>query len=619
MDFEHKEHLYNWAPFCDLEKVPRHPTTRSEIGTAANGGLTPPSKEPERLFATCGKAPQGALCELRYGCEVRLYKEIFLDYYARSTRFWFFEEPGYCNEFLLSTMPGNTVVIHKPFSDPEMQDIRTEETLAAGTFHVPVNEFSAPLVLILIGPSAIQLFEHDTDPPSLTERRSWEVNVTMAAIEPRSRLILSATGCKLTLQQLNFVRSELNLQDLSLTFSLNDEPTCLYFLDQRVELKQESSSQPKHTFWCGNLYAVVGCRDGSIVILKVDPKQGLTRELRYTIEGPMAICESIAAISDTPDVSETTYLLCGLRNGCLQAIELRSPMGNPISATGEAQYRIGHSPVHVQTRGTDRLKPKHAPTALINCQGAVFLLHFTKSDLRHPTVNSVYLVKRDDPTFSPTAISSITPISETQLPLDNGSDGTSINTLSICGDELVLGRLQNQPIAIPRRIAMRGAPGQTIYSSQFRSLIASSTLMRVEKGRRFTWPVVFIIDPDRTQADQRSEDDTDSTAGSNTAPVLECPTGSAITCMFEWHFERSARIQHFLVVGTTDSQSSGKPNGSLKFYRMHQKDNGRILASLFQDLSQDEAVYTICQYENDKLLFCSGKNMMQTFQREDGK
>lgn len=623
VQFELRGNLFNWAPFNDITKVPSRPKWSNGLGGLPNGGATTLMAKPDSLWTTSGKAPRGSLCELRYGCEMRWCETYSLEQYAHSTRSWLFQGMEDVGAFVLLTSPEKTALLRDLLGeDTFVHEISDEETLAAYVVRPTMSFWRTLLVQVRV--SKIELYAFDDGEPCLMN--SWEAQEThLAALNTRDDLILLANGSRITLFHLFASNKDSGLQE-AWTHNLNGRPTCLCFIDRREKLKDEDIFEVKPAKFTGLFYIAIGFQGGKLSIFTLDSNYHLRQEsLNILNSAPMdramAVCHSVGVVTPRNSTPEKdTYLLCGLRDGYLLAFSLAFASDGSVEITAEAQFQFGYSLVQVQSesQGTDPTCHRDPSTALITCDGTGYHLQYNIPSLRHPNISMVHIVKCQDRSIAPGPISILTggpeirkSTSTDQIAgpeLSQTMETCFADTLAICGNEMILGKLNPQSVGIPRRIAMRGSPSQTIFSSHFGRLIVSSTCTRVQLGRRFVWPAVFIVDTGAPHVGLNKDHDV-PTEFQGLSPLVECSPGSKINCMLEWVYERNGKAYCFLVVGTSTSRSDGRVNGCLKFFNLQQEPNQQMAASWIKDCSYEDPVLSVCQPGNGVILCCSGRGI----------
>lgn len=263
---------------------------------------------PRKLFACSGRGKEhGAITEIRFGIQGRIDTDPYLTSPISQigvTRVWVLD--GFAKSkdvtFILLSYPNQTSVniIGRNISEDDCVNIDLDAaTIAAGATKdgLIVQVTKVSLRASLYG-SDVNSFYEQTDVIAACVRVRED--------EPEALLLLAYFH-----DNIHFLRFVIFTLDdgkvihhsIGTPLQLQDRPTCV--------------SVERVGFDC---FAYVGTVSAALHIFHVHFKTGLSLASDYKFDGTLAICESVAVLGSISARERGHFILCGLRNGCLEVL-----------------------------------------------------------------------------------------------------------------------------------------------------------------------------------------------------------------------------------------------------------------------------------------------------------
>ncbi len=314
---EYFESIDNWSPIVDLmidspwRASPAHDEGRHEI------------------FTTSGRAPYGAISHLRHGFNARLRLTFEHEDLDSVTTLFVLPDGDGNGVFFVLCNPVHTNLIYitddgsdvRPNYDETNCGVDLEkETITIGLIGTnKVVQVTRSAIIIMN-----QEYEDIAMPRQLTKALPPDVVMSAAAMDRDSGLLVAA----ISKDNGNYVQLEQILAD--------DTPTKIVSKGEAQILSSEATCVVMHRLH-GSLYVFVGTTAGTLQLFHVND-EGLVPVLEHPIAikerevsatalsaGLAVVCESIAIIRIPPESASAApeyALLCGLRNGCLYAVQV---------------------------------------------------------------------------------------------------------------------------------------------------------------------------------------------------------------------------------------------------------------------------------------------------------
>ena len=305
-----QQRILNWAPITDLAVSNRSsPIDESQSPATSTPGII---KSRDQVFAGVGKGfRQGGVCEFRYGIPATS-RAISLEDLGSAgiTALWVFPD---VKTTILVTDPERSYVFELSFDTDDSGGVSGVDLAAKYGLDVGARTVAAGRTenghIVQITEMSIRISTAEGRAPLI---REWEENmvITAASIEGLIPCILIAVrfGDQHFLQLLVVDRLSLKIE---VQTPLSSEPSCI--------LLQAVGDQ---------LCAFVGSLDGFIRVFQTNGTQ-LSLSSEHRFDGEFAICDSIGLISKTADEANN-LVLCGLRNGSLQILQLEHINGSGL-------------------------------------------------------------------------------------------------------------------------------------------------------------------------------------------------------------------------------------------------------------------------------------------------
>ncbi|KEF57539.1 uncharacterized protein A1O9_05456 [Exophiala aquamarina CBS 119918] len=380
----------------------------------------------------------------------------------------------------------------------------------------------------------------------------------------------------------------------------------------------------------GTRVVILGTTNAKLLAYLVMPD--LTLELAFEQEvGELCSNIEIASIATLaalghPD-SRLTMLLCGLRNGILMCLEIRTDRNDKLSIRCDDFYHLGQTTVQISKEGTssDNIA---TPSALVLCDSRLYrvtlyqnsaavdyalsalcLANLTAPGELLPEVNAVYRVSKLTPPF--------------------GEPGGLI----VCAtrEELFFASLVAQEQTIITQLPMNGIPQRMLYSNYLKKLVVATErtkgvprllqrpypdmaenqapdpkdpptvdLPQIEESVQVN---LRIIDPDWKESDDRTS-----------ISIVE-ETNLHVTALIEWELEQDDQSKEkalWIVMalerhGRNADQASGRviAVNAKNIKKGHAAPHQRVLYR-----SVKGSVKAICAYGRSSLLIAAGNEVI---------
>ena len=323
------ESIQNWSPIFDL---------------VCNLNRRDLDRGRHSIVITSGRAPYGAITELRYGYEAKI-GGYFLEQpeLSSSTGLWNIEHRSIHGVYLILSMPLQTSLLHistdlssveVDFDDYNCGLDFANETIAAQ--NLSANNYvqiTRKTITLLDLENESELFKrkfHEQIHPGST--------ISAALVELASGLIVTAirTDDVHTLSLHKFTDSDdkVKLDEIGQTLNVRQEAICIASFEVR-----------------NRQYICVGTAAATVEIYCIDPNNGLVRILEHDItalssaeshvkdlDAISKICESIVVLrypcSEYSGPQDNIVIVCGLRNGYVYCLELESRGSQEMAELG---------------------------------------------------------------------------------------------------------------------------------------------------------------------------------------------------------------------------------------------------------------------------------------------
>jgi hypothetical protein len=586
------EWIPNWAPISDL------------VITRLPGGDSMFEQERNSLFIANGRAPHGAISELRFGLRASVDEspELFsgctklsiLDHYHEKIKV----DGGYATRYclvIIAVVPPDTHVFQivrinaqwamEQYDDESQEDdILREETIAGGLL---TNQFSVQVThkeARILSRPAMRLVDTRTFPDSL-----------LAAAVAKQISYVAIVYRQLTQSILEVVEVRDNgMFGRAISYQLPSEPTCLELLN--VD---------------GMPLVLVGTADSSVMLFTMQDEQlSVIYQTELGTSGnTLMICESATLLRS----EKQPTIIFGTRQGALGRLPqlLFSPT------------RIGPGNISFMTMGLTavRLTPSTSDSsaAFVSC-GTEFC-QVRSSHRSHGSLdaNSVWFANPQDPGYQQSAVTAID-----QLPLGDEDEETDEGTggflFVASGSSLLLARLDEdlgshtwapiQKKTVPRKLPTGSTPTKMTYSSTLGKMIVHTSEMVEVRAS----PSAYRTQRSTLQLIQAFEDNTRIKGeGEEEAEPSKVVVGEytlrnyeRVYSILEWVItDHKGRPYHFVYVGTGIQHGPRQERGRRLFFKV-----GNNIFTLQKEYSYDAPVRCMALYSQTVLVTVIGSLMI---------
>ncbi|KAF2137166.1 uncharacterized protein K452DRAFT_302199 [Aplosporella prunicola CBS 121167] len=578
----------NWGPTMDMA-LAEPSNGRSSIAGSRSKVLT-----------TAGRAPYGAVTELRVGIEAKLGFTFASSELSGVTGLWTLSDASHDGVFFLLSFPSSTILLRlfQDASDPQVDfdedssgiDFSNETLLSE-----PIDEEMA----IQITSRTIVVLDTTSSAQALPRKGFWEL--------PSEQTVIAATSCPELSAVYLAVRTEEGLtiqpaviadRDGEAKFSwlpttqLHDDPTCLQVLE----------------FHMGHVL-LVASTDGLIRLYAIGQDGGLGLLIashqidQSSTQTSLAACQSAVLLSSTqfdPSKSNDMTLVCGLRNGDLYSIEVHcannangiklengasteptaaKSLSWTIAFGGSTRTKFGQTPATVIKDGGEE-----STVAFATCGPEFCRLDYSKGRETGLEINNVWFTDRNQPALQQGPVSAVCRIPrQPHLTRDLGNA-----LVCIAGNAFLVAQLAQKKQAVPRHLPIKGTPHRVVYSQFLKASFVATTENFPASGYRVAHCYVKMVED--------GCEDT-CTAGYALAP------GSRVNSMMEWVLTGENGKKHAMIaVGTTESDGR---SGRLTILQRRVETDAVYLTAA-KEIDFKSTVYSLASYGDASLVVCFG-------------
>lgn len=627
----------NWTPINDFV-VANVPIDRQNVGIAVRGQ--------QRLFSCSGRGKYGAISEIRYGVEalktiytVGLDEELkngVLGIWALHGFYGNIGEQDRHNEnlkdvtYIILSHPLRTYLLRLSLEDSKLisDDVGLDlnaRTIAAGcttrglTIQITETSLRATSLPLPFLPSDKEIKEEDTedrkpaqskfDPDRSQQRYTYpftDSRVMAACIHTVADNTIAVLATQRDGQfYLEFGSFTTEYQPLNQRISLQAQPSCLSLLETE-----------------GEVLVLVGTLAGKLeVYLLGDIASGhLTpaNTVHHAFAGPFGICDSIATIARATEKGVQPLVVCGLRDGTIENLNLSKRRDAYYLSLCE-KLAFGHTSVTV-------LKDTTANRVIVHCENTLCTLGYPQEDDKAPaTVFSVWITDPSKPSLQQGKISAISQVADSWLP--QGSPGSTAESfVCIDGDSLHTIFIDLRPKTVLRRLELGGSPVRVLYSTYLDKLIVLHNKFEIlraarridgqanVKGKRALRTMISFMDSDIdpvTGLDPNAMeiDDEEKPTNNQAITISECKPGERFLGITEWFPKINGKDYHMLVINTSLTRAD-KPVGRLLFFAVTKGESTQPPEIVIKkSVDTDEPVYSVAMYSDQSLVYCCGNDL----------
>jgi len=619
--------LPNWAPLIATTAVPRHlaPQAKQSESIASNTRGA--------LFVTSGTGGTGGA----KGCTVEFencpsidleLNEILADPDSPDN-FWLLDQAADGTAMTMYSMPWETAVALQHLDDGyQSVKVSDESTLTAASIYL--GTLKAVIVLTRSGIRIYRLdsfFGHGGPAMGILFEASEHIILASISHPYLAMIVQRDEEVELVLKEVHISLDQVVLADVGRPISLRTGPTCVSLVET-LHLSYNGFAQLR-TF-----ILMVGHQDGSLTILVLDG-MSIKRSVEVLYE-PGDPVESVVLLSSPhlSDNSDASSLSSGNMSESVGHDDLRSRKADGTSILLLTAFRSGVLRVSLMTTDSGetyvemqshRIIPmsmtaiklfsisdkSNSMSAIAVCEGQAYQVVWLD-----PSCDDLRIERlRVDEGDSPSVIRSITAVHARAA-----SDRTLTRTLDIaCSVGIISCSLTPHTTAwrIRREAPVDGTPQRLTYSDELQALIVGYVKVEVDEvqKKRYALSHIYITMPDTLNNETIKAEE-----GASQQNLLSLPwsskTGERLTDILEWKWPKK-RTSLMLVAAFRYTDTSGQDKGLIKYIKIvtemtEGRKNYRL--SVVHESRERHAVYAICQYKENTLIYgCGDRLRMRTF------
>ena len=593
MEMQDSETLPNWASSFDMV-VSNLPQSQSRS-----------SRTRDAVFVTSGREPYGNITELRKGLEARAATYFELEALKGTTGAWVLPNVSTGSILMLLSTPASTRVID--FS-PDLGEVDVldehdttvmaldQRTLVAGMFDnghlVQVSERS-----ICTTASLTANFE---------DRSRWEAgdgkSIIAATIEPsmnRAMIIRRGDGySELIAFRHHAPTADQDSDDsvdgihqLPHSEKLREEPLCL-----ATNVHQERI--------VGVFATVVGSLELFTLDRDTSSEVALLDSLQIT-EDQQSLCDHVVLLQPSSADSNASHGLlavCGLRDGSVVSVKIDIKDG-ALKFSGSHSTRFGHETVKLLQQAGDTRKA-YAFGGLDTC-----VLQWDGTTPESLNVQNLWVSDKQRPQLAQGAITTVSTMPSSDYLSSTELVGAHASFLVVVtSSEVLLTSVDDTPTVVPRQIQVTGTPSRLIYAGQQRSFVCASICTGVRhfasdrrnaqpEERRQIWPVIEFIPADKD----------------NVSFSFDLQPGERVYALLEWSFQQNGKTYSCIMVGgsyvrqRSDGQQQQK--GRISFLQPRNRNWQVESVNESRPTTFDEPVYALALYDELTYVVCTGSQV----------
>ncbi|KAJ9636698.1 hypothetical protein H2199_007692 [Coniosporium tulheliwenetii] len=574
LKFNYMESLPNWAPTTDF------------LVTANLGGDTTAAQR-DSIFTTAGRAPHGAVCELRAGLEARIGFIFDSEELSSVASVWAFADAAERGVYFVMATPTQSLLIRigEDETGDTVVDTAFDDTSCGLDFeHTTVTAASISNQYIMQAtPCAVRVL--DISSASLPQVAVQELSSDETLIAASVCRHLSAVfvairqGSEISLRSLRISDGPggAALRKFGDAHLLSTEITCLAVF--RIQDKS---------------YVLVGLANGSVRLMSVDPIHGLEPESEHEISAPSSqsapsICESAIVLQSAPVSGTCTdfLIVCSLRNGTLRTMGIEL-----IKHEADSSYDLCFGRTDTVNLGFTSTRivsdSSKVTSAFATCGNNFCRLDYTGGRTSGLLIRSIWFTDLNQPAFQQSPVAALS-----QIPYGEDLDRKNLTgaLACICGSQFLVARLDDEPKVVPRRIPMSDAtPSRIMYSSRLEKIVTGSLQTHS--------PVVSPEDITSVKAQLQFVD--------GEKVLKTTPLAERVYAMLDWTYEDAqGRKYGFLLLGLGNLEGSW---GRVTFLSARPEGNNVNVYEKFH-LEFDKPVLAIALYDQTKLVIAVGSDL----------
>ncbi|QSS57507.1 thermotolerance protein [Histoplasma capsulatum var. duboisii H88] len=597
------QRIPNWAPVLDSVLIKSHDSQGAENH---QNGRNDVDFAYDRIF-TCSwdGLYRGSITELRHGIEARVGLVIGQEDLLSILDLWAIPNRQTGGTYFLFSSPLSSSVISLPVdAEDELYAMNEEDTgLDLDTQTIAAGS-SREGVVIQVTDMSIHL--------SAFENTSLRYSTRCQ--NPTERIIAAAVSGTLSLFAAA-VRTASNIHVHLRKVEINDDNIQCPTIGQPLPLSCEPVNLTIERV-LSHPVLLIGTTEGTLIVARIDPIQGLVPLLEQTIvlspeNDKSAVCESFTVLSIPMRESPKTKLFCGLRSGTMVSFDVRLDRnsGN-IALIQTNTYRLGNTSVRIRRYESD------ATFAIVTCGRGLWRLSIIEDEESDECVlHKIWVTDQNNPARIQSTIDVFTCI-DSGPDLNSGALGGSL--VCITRNQLLCCILERTPKTVPRHIAIPGSPKRLIYSEYLKKLVVAYNFVELKENAECTnrWrrPRVDFIDPDDENAASSSTTIIGEPAGSpEVEPGPWRPTGGSgeeVTAILDWSVSSGDNVHHMVVVTTVQPHSAHRGRVIYIIARPSTRVPGQIDSTVKHSFKYEDPVRSIAPFKPSSLVLAVGAQVI---------
>lgn len=577
-----------------IETIPNWASTTDMISTNLPHHYGRLSRSTDSILVTSGRAPYGAITEIRRGLEARLSAWFELDGLRSVTGVWTMPVAASDSLLILLARPSSTQVLEVPDCDFEQtQELGATASLALDTAHRTITaDVTASGHIIQITDNSICITMTPSSNFEDSAKRSCKAgeSILAAAIDVSGPMFVTADRRHGMFFLCCFCLSE-SPESTSALLRVGD-----YQQGKPNKLEYEPLAVAAATL-DAETFIAVATSNGQLRFFVFDHKSRSSQSVGQVVfPGPadsLRLCDSLLLLQGAS--ASQLLVACGLRDGTLFSAGVDVNDGTDISTGVGRVVKIGSTSVKLTQcgeAGRCAMGISGSDTCLITCDD---------NDSEELTIQSVWVSDKVRPALAQPTLVACNMMPPAELLATNEFDGAMV---LIGGDDFMVATLARIAGMVPRQIPVSGAPNRVLYAEQQRCLVVASLCAEAKTAesnaargeqKRSIWPAIDFI----------------SARDSEPSCTYDLQPGERVYALLEWSFKlpEEDRTWSFVLVGGSYVRSSGKQRGRVTFLQPTNRKWEIVDVKQGRSESFEAPVYALALYDDLTYVACSGQQV----------
>lgn len=593
MEMQDSETLPNWASSIDMV-VSNLPQSHSRS-----------TRTRDAVIVTSGREPYGIITELRKGLEARAATYFELEALKGTTGAWVLPNISTGSVLMLLSTPSSTKVID--FS-PDLGEVDVldehdttvmaldQRTLVAGMFD---NSH-----LVQIGEQSICTTANLT--ANFEDQSRWEAgdgkSIIAATIEPslNCAMFIRRGGGHSDLIAFRHHAPTADQDSNDLVDGLHQLPDS--------EMLQEEPLCLATTVYQDRIVGVFATVEGNLELFTLD--RGTCSKVAFLstlqiVEDKQSLCDHVVLLqphSAGSDASRGLLAVCGLRDGTIVSVRIDFKDG-ALAFGGSHSTRFGHETVRLHQKAGETQKA-YAFSGLDTC-----VLQWDGITPESLIVQNLWVSDKQRPQLAQGAITTVSTMPSSDYLSSTELVGAHAGFLVVVSSsEVLLTSVDDTLTIVPRQIQVTGTPNRLIYAGQQRSFVCASMCTGVRnfasdrrnaqpEERRQIWPVIEFIPADKD----------------NVSFSFDLQPGERVYALLEWSFQHNGKTYSSIMVGGSyirqKSDGQQQQKGRISFLQPRNRNWQVESVNESRSITFDDPVYALALYDVLTYVVCTGSQV----------